>query len=84
MREPQPTAGLQDAFEGALASADPVLNLRELVKRLLDRPTTREEITDALESYRISLRDQGRDTDEDVVLEVMDALSGWTSPHAKL
>jgi len=84
MREPQPTAGLQDAFEAALRSADPKPSLRQLVKRLLDGPTTREEIADALESYRISLREQGRDADEDVILEVMDELSGWASPHAKL
>jgi hypothetical protein len=37
-----------------------------------------------LRALRGHLRDAGRDADEDMVLEVMDFLAGWSSPHMKI
>jgi len=38
----------------------------------------------ALEEFREGLQQAHRDDDENVVLDVMDFLSGWTSPHLAL
>jgi hypothetical protein len=44
----------------------------------------RQELLDALEGVRADLRSQGREADEDMVMEVMDCLVGWCSPHMRI
>jgi hypothetical protein len=71
-------------FHAALASEDPLESLRRAVARELDAGVPRTLLTAQLEELRADLRRSGREDDEDVVLEVMDFLTGWSSPHMRL
>jgi hypothetical protein len=59
-------------------------NLAAVVKNHLAAGQDRADALAELTSFREQLADAGRDEDEDVVLEVMDYLVGWASPHQKL
>ncbi|MEX1263096.1 MAG: hypothetical protein WEE66_04020 [Actinomycetota bacterium] len=71
-------------IESALASEHPLDALSSEMKRLLADGWTRPQLLALLEEVRETLRVQQRDSDEDVVLEVMDFLVGWASPGAKI
>ncbi len=75
---------LDDVFERALRSAQPTLELRAVAKELLVREQDRPATMATFEKARQQLREAGREKDEDVVMEVMDFLAGWCSPHVKL
>jgi hypothetical protein len=71
-------------FEAALTSEDPYRALRSSVKELSARGYSREAILGLLQEFRESLQLERREPEEDLVLEVMDDLVGWTSPHLAL
>lgn len=71
-------------FEHALASNDPTGHLRTAVAELVAAGADREVVQAQLESLRLQLRNQNRDAEDDVVLEVLDFLTGWCSPHRKI
>jgi hypothetical protein len=72
-------------FENSLQSKDPAAALSDAVRRLhKESGKDRQDILAELEEFRSVLREQNRDADEDVVLEVMDFLVGWSSPHKSL
>jgi len=71
-------------FEVALRADSPTLALRSTVESLLGEGWGRNGLLETLEAYRRDLRRSGRSRDEDVVLEVMDFLTGWSSPHVAL
>ena len=71
-------------FEEALKSPAPLDALREELRGLLDEGWSREALLRQLESDRELLRSEERSDDEDILLEAMDFLSGWASPHMKL
>ena len=76
---------MQRAFEDALQASDPTSALAGVVRGPLEpADVTHEERLEALEEFRVILRQEGRDSDEDIVLEVMDYLVGWASPHMSL
>ena len=75
---------VETKFESALKAAEPLTELRSVVRELLADGHAREELSDDLERLRVELRGVGRDDEEDVVLEVMDFLVGWCSPQMKL
>ncbi len=52
--------------------------------RGLPRDGTQAQTIDVLDSFREALRTQRRYADEDIVMDVMDVVVGWVSPHAKL
>jgi Spy/CpxP family protein refolding chaperone len=54
--------------------------LRSLLTRALKDGEKRETILTKMEDLRKSVSDE----QEDILLEVMDYLVGWCSPHAKL
>jgi hypothetical protein len=70
-------------FDESLQSRDPVLCLRDAVRGLLTSGKTCDDLRTDLEELRTLLREEGRGVDEDAVLEVMDFLVGWSSPHMK-
>jgi hypothetical protein len=45
---------------------------------------THDEVLADFEAVRSQLRDAGRKADEDAVVDVMDFIVGWCSPHMKL
>jgi len=64
----------------AMNSAQPALSLRSAIKRSLDAGSDREAVVNCLEQ----LRQHCSDTEEDVILEVLDFLHGWAHPDLKL
>jgi hypothetical protein len=72
------------AIEEALRSDDRVGALRRLAQHLLDEGSEPETLLGQLERARQELREAGREEDEDAVMDVMDLLTGWCSPHMRL
>lgn len=75
---------LDDRFRGAMGEEDKVLGLRAVAAELLAEGRSRDEVLAAFESLRDEARRDGREEDEDAILEVMDFLVGWCSPHMKM
>jgi hypothetical protein len=71
-------------FHSALHSPEPLLRMRDLVRNELEYGVSRPEVLGQLESLRIELRGSRREQDEDVVLDVMDFVSGWSSLHLRV
>jgi hypothetical protein len=77
-------AGQREDFEAALRSDEPEAALRSSVRRLLASGWDRASLIRVLDDFRGVMRQSGREAEEHVVMDVLDALSGWTSPHLKL
>jgi hypothetical protein len=71
-------------IEEALKGASAVAQLRALAIILQQEGQEQTLILDFFEKNRQSLREAGRETDEDSLIEVMDFLVGWCSPHMSL
>jgi hypothetical protein len=70
--------------QDALNSPDPLNRLRSLVQALHDQGQEQSAILELFEKTRQQLHETGRDRDEDVIMEIMDFLVGWCSPHMSL
>ena len=68
----------------AVESTEPLLSLRALVGASLDTGQDREELLTQLQRLRITMAVRGDEASEDIVLEVMDYLTGFCSPAARL
>ena len=75
---------IDKCFEEALRSPDPFEGLRSLAVRFSAQGQDQMEIVAKFEEARRQLREASRDSDEDVVMDVMDCLVGWCSPHARI
>ena len=75
---------IDQRIEQGLRSSAPVNELRNLVAGLFAAGQTREAILELFEGARQELRQSGRDAEEDAVMDVMDFLVGWCSPHMRL
>jgi hypothetical protein len=71
---------IQDALNGP----EPLTRLRDLVRTLQAQGSNQAEILALFEASRQDLREAGCDQEEDILLEVMDFLEGWCSPHMRL
>ncbi len=71
-------------FERALGSPNPVAALRRLAQQLLDGGSEPAAVRTQFEEVRRRLREEAREADEDAVMDVMDFLDGWCSPHVRL
>jgi hypothetical protein len=69
------------SYEQALTAPDPTIALRTAVVEARSAGTDRDTVQRQLVALRTHLQQEDRDADEDVVLEVMDFLAGWSSPH---
>jgi hypothetical protein len=69
-----------DEFRAALASDNRLDDLRRVAEHELRDGVPREQVVARLEALRAGLPDR----DEDVVLEVLDFVTGWCSPHVRL
>jgi hypothetical protein len=68
-----------------VGAPDPFGQLREVVRGLLVAGHEREALLNELQAYVVDeLRPDGRDEDEDVILDVMDCLVGWCGPDMRL
>jgi hypothetical protein len=75
---------LEECFEQALRSPNPLERLRSLALRLSSQGQDQTEIIARFEEARRQLREASRDSDEDVVMDVMDCLVGWCSPQVRI
>jgi hypothetical protein len=65
----------------ALQQTRPIEQLEEIVKNLLSQGYSTESILAAFESFRQTNQDEEY---EEIVLDVMDFLTGWCSPHKRI
>jgi hypothetical protein len=75
---------IDDRLEAALRGPNALQQLREIAQEMLDQGQDRASILALFEQTRQQLRDERREAEEDVVLEAMDFLAGWCSPHMRL
>ena len=75
---------VSDELRMALDGDDPREALSTAVRRLIGRGRPSDTVLADLESLRGALRGEGREEAEDIVLEVMDFVTGWCSPHARI
>jgi len=75
---------VDDLFEQALHTKEPVQELRALALRLSARGYDKKALIESFESVRQRLRQEDREADEDAVMEVLDFLTGWCSPHMRI
>jgi hypothetical protein len=75
---------IDESIEKALHAPDPVKELRSLVEGLLAQGQSEETVLATLERARSQLRVDGREKDEDAVMDVMDFVVGWCSPRMRL
>jgi hypothetical protein len=73
-----------ESIEQALRSPEPANKLRSLVEQRFAKGEDKATVLAAFENARQELRQAGREADEDAVMDVMDFLVGWCSPHMKL
>jgi hypothetical protein len=68
--------------DAALREEEPVFALHAVVYSFLREGHRRAELVDALEGFRERLEAEGRDEDDDRVLDIMAVLDGWASETA--
>jgi len=73
----------REALQAPPTHTELVLRLRAVVKEALASGVTREAVLADLERLRVELRRDDPER-EDVVLDVMDFVEGWASPHMRL
>ena len=75
-----------ERFETALHAHDPRAALRAVVLELTAEGTAKPEVYSRLEKFLIErrLREEHLESDEEALLDVLDALSGWCHPAAQL
>jgi hypothetical protein len=69
-----------EKFEFALSSA----RLDKLVEEMKNDGLSQVEIYDCFYEFYTMLKEAQREDDEDKVLDVLDRIVGWCSPHNKL
>ena len=74
----------RNLLEEALREGNPLDALRNLVQAKVSQGYDRETLNQALTDFALDLRAVNRESDEDLILEVMDFLAGWCSPHMKM
>lgn len=74
------TAERRESMLNAVESSDGFANLRALVKRYLDDGIPSDLLLEDLDEIRALVPEDV----EDSVLDVMDNLTGWCAPHARL
>ena len=75
---------LIERVETALRTDNPLWQLRAMAIESLAAGMERQELLDGLEAVRAVLRSQDREADEDTVMELMDIVADYCSPHMKI
>jgi hypothetical protein len=68
----------------AFETENPDSALTETIKGLLEQRYDRKILVHSLTHFGLMLRSEGKDEDEDIVLDLLDALTGWCHPSARL
>jgi hypothetical protein len=77
---------VEERLQTALRTTEPVQALRALVLDLAREGHSKSEIYELFEKFLLQLRTRPdlREEDEDAVLDVMDAITGWCHSSAAL
>jgi hypothetical protein len=73
-----------ESLERALHADEPAKELRSLAVQLFSEGHEKAAVLELFEGARQRLRQANRETDEDAVMDAMDFLVGWCSPHMRL
>lgn len=72
-------------YEDALRASEPLHALREAAAHDIHvGHRSRGTVMNALAGLSDKMRRQGRDAEDDLVLEVMDSVEGWCSPQSRI
>jgi hypothetical protein len=71
-------------FQDALGTHSPLVKLRELSIEHLEKGLGRAEMLEVLRELREQYRADGNGHAEDIVLDTMDFVTGWCSPHMRI
>lgn len=75
---------LEAEVHKALKSASPLVTMRSLLLHQIDGGRPREVLYQDLASLHLYFEEAGREIEDDLVLEAMDLVAGWCSPHVAL
>jgi hypothetical protein len=75
---------LRARFESALAVSSSHGPLVALALALIDEGQTQQQVYQAFDEMRESLRREGRDFDESSIMDVMDRIVGYCPPELRL
>ncbi len=73
-----------EALALALESDAPLREARSVVESFLRQGQEKQALLDRLERIRQKFREKGREPEEDVVMDVMEFVLGWCSPHMRI
>jgi len=71
-------------LENALRTENPFAALRSYLESLVRAGQVREQVVHELLVFSSQLRAENLETDDDLVLEMIDFLEGWCSSHMKI
>src|SRR5439155_13223602 len=77
------TMTFEAALGQALQSDEPLQKARSLAQQLVNSGQSKQKILEQFEQSRQRLRKEGKEREEDVLLDVMDFIEGWCSPPMK-
>jgi hypothetical protein len=80
----QPTDSDRVRFEEALKSAEPFERLRVLAIAMRDEGRGQGNVLALFEAFRSKHAEDPDETLLDAILDVMDHVSGWCSPHNRI
>ena len=75
---------LENEIRNALASPSPTLYLWTILKALIDKGESKENLLNIFSNMRKNLSLPSQDAEDDLILEMMDFLTGWCSPNMRL
>ena len=85
VRQPVSRDRVSTRYEDALAASEPLHALREAAAHDIHvGHKSRGAVIDALAGLSDEMRRQGRDAEDDLVLEVMDSVEGWCSSQSRI
>ena len=73
----------RNLLEAAIKDWDSLNTLRNLLLNQVAQGKDRETLTQELTEFALELRAANRESDEELILEVLDFLTGWCSPSMK-
>ena len=75
---------VDERIELALHSPEPFEQLHALAVSLLDQGSDRETLIQDFKQVQRQLRAADRENEEDVLMDVLDCLVDWCSPHMRI
>lgn len=75
---------IRSQIEAILQGENSDKDLYEMVKQLIAECHPKEVLLKQFEELHLDLMPAGKEKEDDIILDIMDYLAGWCSPHMKL